>query len=61
MKIVVIGFKVNMEHSVFYEKVHEPTVEIMGNVMFKAFVLKDCDFVSVRRIKEPLEKEKLEA
>jgi hypothetical protein len=51
MKIVVVGFNVKMENSVFYEKLENPTAEKLGNIMFKAFMLKNCDFVSVRAIK----------
>lgn len=50
--IVIVGFNVKQENSVLYEKLHDPTPTSLGNVLFKALALKDCDFVSVRRIRK---------
>ena len=48
--IVVVGFKVDTENSVWYEKLHDPTPDRVGMSIWKAG-MKGADFCSVRIIK----------
>ena len=49
--IVVVGFKVNTENSMHYEKLHDPTAMDIGHSIWKAGV-KGADFCSVRIIRK---------
>jgi hypothetical protein len=49
--IVVVGFKQDQENSVHYEKLHDPTPDMVGMSLWKAFV-KGATFASVRFIKK---------
>jgi len=63
MLIIFVGFKVNQDKSVMYKKIEiendrfkgeliDPTVSFdLGKPLFQA-LQKDCDFVSIRFIKE---------
>jgi hypothetical protein len=51
--IVVVGFKVEQEHSVLYRKLKTPSDSELGCVLNFAFHDRECDFVSVRRVPKP--------
>lgn len=55
MRIIVVGFKLKEEHSVFYQSAPSKDdvtdiIEVSGTMIAKA-VMKDADFVSVRIVR----------
>jgi len=58
IKIVVVGFRVKEENSVFYKKLDNPSDRELGCCINVAFHTKNCDFVSVRAIEKKEEKAK---
>jgi len=55
MIVVIVGFKVNVENSIYYHKLDTPSDSELGKHLNIAFHSKGCDFVSVRRILKEVE------
>jgi hypothetical protein len=53
--IVIVGFKVDEENSVHYQKIRDANPEKIGLSLWKAYE-KGADFVSVRFIREETER-----
>ena len=47
---VVVGFKVSEEKSIYYKKCK--SIEELQRALLYAFEGKDCDFVSVRKVRK---------
>lgn len=50
IKIVLVGFRVGVENSVYYRKLETPSDPLLGKHLNIAFHDKNCDFVSIRKI-----------
>jgi hypothetical protein len=48
--IVIVGFKVQTENSVFYKKMANPSERDLGVTINKALRDNKCDFLSIRAI-----------
>jgi len=53
-RYVIVGFKVSEENAIYYRKCR--TIEELQKSVYIAFEKRDADFVSIRKIKETVEK-----